>query len=223
MTGPKAGPVTGRETRTETGPEAGAMTGPETGTETGPETATETRTEAGPVTGLVARSGSRRRKLAAAVTGAVAGGAAVTLAAVVALGGLSSSHASGRDGGPARLAVSGAYIPRPPLSDLAAAYFTVTNSGGTAAELTSVTTPLAARVTLHTTTGATMRQTASLPVPPGGRLALGTGGDHLMLEDLTHRPATGETVRLTLHFAHVTPDTMTVTVPVRPTTYRPGD
>ena len=63
-------------------------------------------------------------------------------------------------------------------------------------ELTSVTTPLAAHVTLHTTVGTTMRQVMSLPVPAGGSLALGLGGDHLMLENLTRRPAVGDKVTL---------------------------
>jgi copper(I)-binding protein len=170
---------------------------------------------------------TRRRKLTGAVIGAVAGGAAVAVAAVVALGSSSSSAAgagpSGAEGGaPARLAVSGGYLPQPLLTDMAAAYLTVHNTGGGAAELTSVTSPLAAHVTLHTTVGTTMRQVMSLPVPAGGSLTLGLGADHLMLENLTRRPAVGDKVTLTLHFTHATPATVTITVPVRPTTYRPG-
>ena len=161
----------------------------------------------------------RRRALA----GAVAGGAAVALAAGVGLvlTGWSSSATDAKAGTPAKLVVSAGYIPQPLLTDMAAAYFTVTNSGGTAAQLTSVTTPLAAHVTLHTTTGTTMRQVTSLTVPAGGELALGSGADHLMLEDLTSKPPVGDKVTLTLHFAHATPATVDVTVPVRPTTYTP--
>ncbi|MBY8879196.1 copper chaperone PCu(A)C [Actinacidiphila acidipaludis] len=158
------------------------------------------------------------------MTGALAGGAVVALAAVVGLGGCSVGGASAHGkGGPAKLAVRSGYIPQPLLTDLAAAYVTVVNDGGTDAQLTAVTTPLAAHVTLHTTQGTTMRQVMELTVPAGGRLTLGTGGDHLMLEDLTRRPSVGETVPLTLHFAHATPATVTVTVPVRPTTYQPKD
>jgi copper(I)-binding protein len=157
------------------------------------------------------------------VTGALAGGAAVALAAAVGLGGCSATGTSAHLEGPARLTVSGGYIPRPLLTDMAAAYVTVVNSGGSPAELTSVTTPLAAHVTLHTTQGTTMRQVTSLTIPAGGRLILGTGGDHLMLENLTRRPAVGDTVALTLHFAHATPAAVTVDVPVRPTTYQPKD
>lgn len=157
-----------------------------------------------------------------ALLGAVAGTAAVALAtgAGVALSDGSSSGTSG-GGGLGKVSVSGGYIPRPLLTDEAAAYVTVTNTGGGDAELTSVTTPLAAHATLHSTTGTTMRQVTALTVPAGGSLTLGTGADHMMLENLTHKPRVGETVTLRLHFAHATPDTITVTVPVRPTTYRP--
>lgn len=157
-----------------------------------------------------------------AVLGAVAGTAAVALAtgAGVALSGGSSSGASA--GGVGKVAVSTGYIPQPLLTDEAAAYVTVTNTGGGDAQLTSVTTPLAATATLHTTTGTTMSQVTALTVPAGGKLTLGTGGDHMMLENLTHKPRVGETVTLRLHFTHATPATITVTVPVRPTTYRPA-
>lgn len=164
-----------------------------------------------------------RRTATVALTGGAVGAVATAAACAVLLagcgGGASSASADVR--GPARLAVSGGYIPQPLLTDMAAGYFTVTNSGGTAAELTAVTTPLAAHVTLHTTVGTTMRQVMSFTVPAGGSLTLGSGGNHLMLEDLVRRPAVGDKVTLTLHFGHATPATMSVTVPVRPTTYTP--
>lgn len=156
---------------------------------------------------------------------ALSAGAVVTVGAALAFTGCSSTGTSARTAADrksaAHLTVSGGYLPQPLLTDMAAAYFTVTNPDGTDAELTSVTSPLAAHTTLHTTTGTTMRQVDSLTVPAHGTLALGTGGDHLMLENLTHKPLVGDTVTLTLHFAHATPATTTVTVPVRPTTYRP--
>nr|WP_223186720.1 copper chaperone PCu(A)C [Streptomyces sp. CBMA29] len=132
-----------------------------------------------------------------------------------------SSGTSGQGGGLGKVSVSGGYIPQPLLTDEAAAYVTVKNTGGGDAELTAVSTPLAAHVTLHSTTGTTMRQVTALTVPAGGTLTLGTGGDHMMLENLTHKPRVGETVTLRLHFAHATPATVTVTVPVEATTYRP--
>jgi len=142
-----------------------------------------------------------------------------------ALTGCSSPAGASTDGtpaSPARIAVTGGYIPRPLLKDTAAAFFTVTDSGGTAARLTSVSTPLAAHATLDTTTGTTMNQVPSLTVPAHGRLTLATGGDHVMLENLVRLPAVGDKVALTLHFTGATPATVTITVPVRPTTYTPG-
>lgn len=156
----------------------------------------------------------RRRALLGAIGGVVAVAAATGAAAGL------TGHGSGPGGG-ARLEVSGGYIPQPLLTDEAAAYVTVANTGGTDAELTSVTTPLAAHVTLHTTTGTTMRQVGALTVPAGGRLTLGTGGAHMMLEGLTHKPSVGEQITLRLHFTHASPATVTVTVPVRSTTYDP--
>ncbi|WP_435172433.1 copper chaperone PCu(A)C [Actinacidiphila sp. bgisy145] len=182
------------------------------------------------------RSAGRRTRVGAAalvVLAAVATGGSMALTGCSSSAGstagskAASSGASGADGAnakagsPAALAVSGGYIPQPLLTDMAAAYFTVTNTGGTAAQLTSVTSGLAAHATLHTTSNDTMQQVMSLTVPAGGKLTLSTGGDHVMLEDLTHKPAVGDKVTLTLHFAHATPAAVTVTVPVRPTTYQP--
>ncbi|WP_311767036.1 copper chaperone PCu(A)C [Streptomyces rhizosphaericus] len=134
-------------------------------------------------------------------------------------GGDGGDHA-GHKGAP-KLSVSGAYVSQPPLDDMAAGYLAVRNAGGGADELTSVTTPLASEVTLHTTKGNRMKQVSSLDVPADGRLELTSGGDHLMLTNLTHRPKVGERVSFTLHFA--TSDPIEIKVPVEPTTYRPKD
>ncbi|CDR08498.1 copper chaperone PCu(A)C [Streptomyces iranensis] len=134
-------------------------------------------------------------------------------------GGDSGGHA-GHKGAP-KLSVSGAYVSQPPMDDMAAGYLAVRNAGGGADELTSVTTPLASEVTLHTTKGNRMKQVSSLDVPADGRLELTSGGDHLMLTNLTHRPKVGERVSFTLHFA--TSDPIEIKVPVEPTTYRPKD
>ncbi|MFF6955379.1 copper chaperone PCu(A)C [Streptomyces sp. NPDC088197] len=177
----------------------------------------------------------RRRALLGAVSGvaavALATGAGVALSDGSSGSGAGSGAGSdkasgsasgkGSGSGSGKVSVSGGYIPQPLLTDEAAAYVTVANAGGGDAELTSVSTPLAAHVTLHSTTGTTMRQVTALTVPAGGTLTLGTGGDHMMLENLTHKPRVGETVTLRLHFAHATPATVTVTVPVEATTYRP--
>lgn len=152
----------------------------------------------------------------------------VSLAATLALAGCSSapdassSAASAHTGvkGP-RLSVSGAYIPQPVLADMAAGYFTVTNTGDTDAELTSVSSDLAADITMHTTSDNRMRKVNSLTVPAGGQLTLSSGGNHLMLMDLTHKPVAGDKVSMELHFAKAGP--IGVQVPVEPAGYRPKD
>lgn len=118
-----------------------------------------------------------------------------------------------------RLSVGGGYVPQPPMADMAAGYFTVTNSGGADDRLTSVSSDLAAEVTMHSTQGGEMREVTSFTVPAGGRLVLGTGGNHLMLMGLKRRPAIGDRVSFELHFAKSAP--ITVRVPVEPPSYRP--
>ncbi|MEU4091179.1 copper chaperone PCu(A)C [Streptomyces sp. NPDC026673] len=138
-------------------------------------------------------------------------------AALVLLG---ATACSGSPEGP-ELKVSAAYIPQPALADMAAGYFTVTNTGGTDARLTSVTSDLSGDITLHSTDDNRMRRVTSFTVPAGGRLTLALGGNHLMLTDLEHKPVAGERVALRLHFDDA--DTIDVRVPVKPAGYRPGD
>ncbi|MGK5559406.1 copper chaperone PCu(A)C, partial [Actinomadura kijaniata] len=69
------------------------------------------------------------------------------------------------------LSVAGAYMPRPAMDDMAAAYFTVKNDGGEADRLTKVTTPLSRDVTLHTTEGSRMKHVERLDVPAKGSLS----------------------------------------------------
>ncbi|KUJ70237.1 hypothetical protein ACZ90_04870 [Streptomyces albus subsp. albus] len=135
-------------------------------------------------------------------------------------GGDDGDGAKDRSGSAPRLSVTGAYMPRPAMSDMAAGFLTVRNTGGTTDRLTSVTTPLSGEVTLHATEGTRMRQVAEMEVPAGGELRLASGGSHLMLGKLDHRPKVGEKVRFTLHFADSGP--IQVEVPVRPITYRPA-
>ncbi|MDX3076433.1 copper chaperone PCu(A)C [Streptomyces sp. NPDC088354] len=142
-------------------------------------------------------------------------------AALLALGpGLGATACDSSPDGP-ELRVSGAYIPQPALADMAAGYFTVTNTGDRDARLTSVTSDLAGEVTLHSTAGNAMRRVTSFTVPAGGRLVLGLGGNHLMLMKLTHKPVAGEEVSVELRFDDADP--IDVRVPVKPAGYRPGD
>ncbi|MDL4772958.1 MULTISPECIES: copper chaperone PCu(A)C [Thermomonosporaceae] len=108
-----------------------------------------------------------------------------------------------------RLAVSGAYVPEPPLADMAAGYLTVANTGKAADELVSATSDIATDVSLHTTTSVgAMKEVKGMAVPAGGRLVLETGGDHLMLMGLKRKPKSGETVTFVLRFATSAPITV---------------
>lgn len=147
--------------------------------------------------------------------------AAAALAVVAATAACSASGASSGDAAPdgPRLSVTGAYVPEPPLDDMAAGYFTVANTGSEPDKLTSVTSDIAGDVSMHSTTpeGA-MKEEKELPVPAGGKLELRTGGLHLMLMDLKRKPAVGDTVTFTLRFA--TSEPITVRAPVKPATHR---
>ncbi|TSB17696.1 copper chaperone PCu(A)C [Streptomyces benahoarensis] len=152
---------------------------------------------------------------------------ATALAAVCALGlagcgGSGTSATSDKPDAAGRaphLKVSGAYMPQPVTDKMAGAFLTVENTGG-ADKLTSVTSDLSDDVSLHTTKGNAMEHVSSLPVPAGGALKLASGGNHVMFMGLKHKPAEGEKVTVELHFAKA--DAITVEVPVKSATYRPG-
>ncbi|MFF7447679.1 MULTISPECIES: copper chaperone PCu(A)C [unclassified Streptomyces] len=141
---------------------------------------------------------------------------ALTLAGALALAGCSDSADPGD--AHAELSVSAAYMPQPVSDDMAAGFLTLTNRGGTKAELTSVTSDLG-EVTVHETVDSAMREVKRLTVPAHGRLVFKSGGSHLMFEKLKRKPQQGETVSVELHFAQSDP--VTVAMPVKPATYTP--
>ncbi|MFC7218004.1 copper chaperone PCu(A)C [Streptomyces polyrhachis] len=118
-----------------------------------------------------------------------------------------------------KLSAGSGFVPQPALADVAAGYLTVRNDGDAADTLTSVTSSLAGRITLHTSDGTRMKKVDRLDVPAGGALELARGGSHLMLEKLDRRPRVGERVTLVLHFAKSGP--IEIQLPVEPPTYRP--
>ncbi|EKX62217.1 copper chaperone PCu(A)C [Streptomyces ipomoeae] len=119
----------------------------------------------------------------------------------------------------AKLSVKAAYMPQPVSDSMAAGFLIVENTGGTADELTSVTSDLAQDVTVHRTTGQSMQEVSSLKVPADGELVFESGGNHLMFENLKRRPKEGETVSLRLNFTKS--KAITVEMPVKSATYRP--
>ncbi len=148
--------------------------------------------------------------------------AATVLGALAATGCSSSTAAAGpaHGGGVPRLRVVRGYVPQPPLSDMAAGYFTVLNTGSAADRLTSVSSAAASDISLMATSSdGSMHGVAGLPIPAGGQLRLRVGGDHLMLMGLKAKPVAGGHVTFELHFARSAP--VTVRVPVEPAAYRP--
>jgi copper(I)-binding protein len=65
-----------------------------------------------------------------------------------------------------------------------------------------------------TTTNGHMQALASLSVPAGARVIMAPGGTHLMLEGVSPELRIGDTLHLTLHFAHA--GDLAVALPVVP-------
>ena len=97
----------------------------------------------------------------------------------------------------------------------AAAYLTITSTGG-ADRLVGAETPAAGAVEMHTTaTGAGaqhMMRGTELVLPAGGAVRLEPGGQHLMLIDLKAPMVAGTKVALSLRFA--AGGTVAIDVPV---------
>ncbi|MET9656076.1 copper chaperone PCu(A)C [Streptomyces sp. NPDC006510] len=141
-----------------------------------------------------------------------------TLVGVIALTtGLTLAGCSSSESRP-ELKVTGAFMPQP-VSDMAAGFLVVKNSGGASDRLTSVTSPLSDDVTMHETKNQTMRMVTSFDVPAGGELDLERGGNHIMFMKLKQQPEQGETVPVELHFEKADP--IKVDLPVKETTHNP--
>jgi copper(I)-binding protein len=118
----------------------------------------------------------------------------------------SGSGAASASVAPAGPTVSDAWV-RPPMGPdrPAAGYMTITDPGGEADALVSVSSPIATSVEIHETTADASGMMAMHPIeridiPAGGSAKLEPGGYHLMLMGVTKMPAVGETVELTLTF-----------------------
>jgi copper(I)-binding protein len=118
------------------------------------------------------------------------------------------------------LTITGGYIPQPASPDVAAAYLTITNAGGTADTVTKVSTNVTEAVMAmnETTQGGvgTMTGLGAVSIPAHGSISLTPGRAHLMLENPTSRLRVGQQVSVTITFAHA--GTITLAVPVVPLT-----
>jgi putative copper resistance protein D len=116
------------------------------------------------------------------------------------------------------LTITRAYIPAPATPSLAAAYFTVTNSGSSPDQLLRVRSSDFDSATLHryaTTSDGAERMVAvpaGATVPAHGQLSLAPGSYHLMLQQPTKALHKGMVERLTLDFAKA--GSVTLAVPV---------
>lgn len=141
--------------------------------------------------------------------------AGAALLSLVALAGCSSADAAEEE---PKLKVTGAFMPQP-VSDMASGFFTITNSGGAADKLTSVTSDISEEVTIHETKDQKMREVKSFDIPAGGELSLDRGGSHLMFMGLKQKPEQGQRISVELHFEKTDP--IKVDLPVKETTYNP--
>ncbi|MBU0556656.1 MAG: copper chaperone PCu(A)C [Alphaproteobacteria bacterium] len=118
--------------------------------------------------------------------------AAPTLAHSVKNGGLTIDHPWARETAQGQSAGGG--------------FMTITNAGRAAERLVGGSTPVAARVEVHTMSmeGGIMRMRPlkdGLPIPPGGSVALKPGSFHIMFMGLKRPLKRGEMVPVTLDFA----------------------
>ncbi|MFF7970436.1 copper chaperone PCu(A)C [Streptomyces sp. NPDC007905] len=143
---------------------------------------------------------------------------AAALAGALTLAGCGTGADSGSS--KAELSVSSPYMPRPVSADMAAGFLTITNKGGAKDELTSVTSDVAGRITMHSTVGGAMEEKTSFAIPAHGQLVFKSGGSHLMFENLRHQPEQGQKVTLKLAFAKS--EALTVEMPVKSATYNPS-
>lgn len=116
------------------------------------------------------------------------------------------------------ITVSGAFAFAPVTPDVGSAYFSIQNTDSTADTLVAVTTTVASMVMLHGQVRdggiVRMEQLPRLVIPPHGKVRLALGETHVMIMDFSRVPEAGDSIPLTLDFAHA--GTVQLTVPVRP-------
>lgn len=113
------------------------------------------------------------------------------------------------------IAVTGVFMRAPvPPTTVAAAYFTVTNSGGSADRLESVSTDAGPTADLHVDEpdGTMVMLANGIEIPAHGRVVLTTGQTHVMIENVYPRVKPGTTAHFTLRFQDA--GTVRVTAPV---------
>ena len=152
-----------------------------------------------------------------------AGAAALGIALVACGTSASTTHpaAAAASGSPAKVSVSGAYVPLSATPDMAVAYFDIDNTGGSADRLINVTSPDAQSAEMDQSTATSMDAiNGGVAVPAHATTAFARDGKHVMLMDLSPAPKLGGQVELRLTFQHS--GTITVQATVQPLTYQPA-
>jgi copper(I)-binding protein len=110
------------------------------------------------------------------------------------------------------ITITGAFVREPASPDVAAAYFTVHDSGH-ADTLVSVVSGAGQQTTLHQDKGTSMIDVPNgIPIPADSAVSLTTGGYHVMISQLIGTLKAGQTVDLQLNFAKA--GTVNVVAPV---------
>ena len=109
------------------------------------------------------------------------------------------------------IVISGAYVREPASPDVAAAYFTVYNTTGTADTLISVESGAGEDAVLHSD-GAMTVTSGGLGIPAHSSVTLSPGKGHVMIEHLLGPLRPGQFVNLQLSFANAGP--VNVSAPV---------
>lgn len=105
------------------------------------------------------------------------------------------------------LQIFDAYVPQPASPATAAAYFAIRNDGDSADALQQISTPISSMAMMHryeSTGPGTEKMTGvmELKLPPHKTVRLIPGKTHVMIESPTQSLKKGDTVSLTLVFAH---------------------
>lgn len=132
----------------------------------------------------------------------------------------SAAAASGLRGSASvgHIKITDAYIPQPATPSVAAAYFTVTETGSQGDVLLAATSVPASQASLMqesdsgVNAGTMSDLTSGLAIPAKGAVVLGPGGYHLMLTNPASPLTAGGSVALTLRFKDA--GTVTLKVPV---------
>jgi copper(I)-binding protein len=101
-----------------------------------------------------------------------------------------------------------AYEPITPASG--AAYFRIRNDGSAADTVLEASSPVARMAAFH---ASGMAHLVALAIPAGGAVELKPGATHLMLTEFSAPPKAGDSLTVTLRFAHA--GTITLRLPVR--------